>query len=231
MAISTGTVQQNVIKALGMNYSDTVLQARALRWLNKALDRIQMYIPEAEFLQVADMPLTLVVDQATYVLPSDFFQLLSLRNDTEGTIIYPMDRRDFDKAHPDPSSEDSGVPSDLTLEYDRTDARHVMRIAPPADSADVCYATMRRWHSTLASGTNLLYDKLELALENGGIYEGSMEIYADQEYAQLRGEYKQNFLETTQALTQVMSVQKPRSAQIPVIMSRSNYSPNWQIGG
>ena len=225
MATATATIQQNVLRGLGIPYNDTVMLDRALRWLNKTLDKIQGFMPDVEFLQVSEMPLTLVVGQATYALPSDFmaFSQPQIRNDSEGIIINIIPRDEFDRLHPDPSSESNAPTSDATLEYDRDNNRHILRFCPAPDATDVVYAVMRRWHPLLSSGQNVIYDKLETALEDGAIYHGGLEVFSAPEYVNYRQELKSQWLEAVQGLQQVFAIQKPHRPQIPTVLKKSLY--------
>ena len=215
---TTLTIQENILKELGLPSDNSLLLGRALRWINKTLDKLQTYVPEAEFLQTSEIKLTLVADKATYALPTDFFQLLQVRSDTDLIILNMLTREKFDREHPDPSGEETGNPSDCTFEYDRSSNRHIIRLAPIPDSTDIYYAIMRRWHPSLSSSQDVQWDKLETVLEDGGIYHGSLSIYADPEYAQLRAELKANWLEAAQGISQILALQKPKPAQIPVVL-------------
>jgi hypothetical protein len=156
-------------------------------------------------------------------MPENFFYLGQMRIDSESRILEMRTREEFDRLHPDPANEDEDVPYDITLEYDRNNGRHVLRFAPIPDSAYVCHGILRRWHPSLSSSQNLQYDKLETAIENGGIYEGSMSVYADPEYTQYRAELKQRWLESVQGLQQILNMQKPKPRQIPVVLRREDY--------
>lgn len=223
MTIQTIEIQKNVLKELGQNPDNTVLQARALRWLNKSLDKLQGYIPDVEFLQTSEMTITLVASQATYALPIDFFYIGQIRIDEESLILNQHTKDGFDRLHPDPANEDEDVPSDFTLEFDRVNGRHILRLAPIPDDAYVMHATIRRWHPALTGSQNIQYDKLETTLEEGGIYHGSLSIYGDQEYIQLRAEYKSNWLEAVQNLQQPLNMQKPRPIRIPTQLKKMEW--------
>ncbi len=215
---TTLTIQQNVLSDLGLPTDNSTLQGRALRWLNKTLDKLQTYVPEAEFLQTSEIELTLVVNQATYALPADFFHLLQLRSDTDSIILNVLTREKFDREHPNPSREDPGSPRDVTLEYDRSSNRNIIRIGPAPDNADTYYAIMRRWHPSLSSSQDVQWDKLETVLEEGAFYHGALVIYADPEYTQYRAELKTNWLESAQGISQILALQKPNPSQIPVVL-------------
>lgn len=223
MTVQTSDLQAQTLKTLGINSDETVLQERALNWLNEALDDVQMYIPDAEFLQVAEMPVTLVVSRATYVLPTDFMVLTQFRNDTESTILNFITRAEFDRRHPDPSTEGDATPSDVTLEYDRQSGRHVVRVGPAPVAADTCYVIMKRWHPALSASQDIQWDKLKHVLIRRAAYYGSLEIYQDNEYVQMRNELNTVSLNKIQALQGVLAMQKPRPNQIPVVLRKSDY--------
>jgi len=222
MSVQTITIQQNILKELGRNPSDTTMQERALHWLNKALDKIQAFIPDVEFLQTAEMSISFADGQATYLMPSDFFYLNQIRIDSESRILDQFSHEDFDRRHPYPADEDEDVPSDYTLEYDRTNGRHIIRVGPIPDATYDAHAIMRRWHPTLSASQGIHYEKLETALEDGGIWEGCLSIYPDPEYAQIRSEWKSRWLESVQGLQQVFNQQKPKPQQIRTVLRRGD---------
>lgn len=223
MTISAITLQQDILKELGRNPSDTLMQARALRWINKAMDNLQGFMPDVEFLQSAEMEITLVDGQAAYAMPTDFFYLSQVRIDEETRILDEYSREEFDRRHPDPANEEEDIPSDYTFEYDRSTGRHIIRFGPIPDDSYDCHGIIRRWHPSINASQGLQYDKLQTCLENGGIWEGSMSVYMDNEYTQIRGELKTKFLESVQALQQVLNMQKPRPRQIRTVLRREDY--------
>ncbi len=223
MTISTATLQAGCIKDLGQNSEDTILLERSLEWLNEALEDIQMYLPDAEFLQTSEMPLTLIVGQATYAMPPDFMQLIQIRNDDESVIIEVIPRAEFDRRHPDPSTEATAIPSDGTLEYDRVNHRNILRIAPAPDDDDVFMAIMKRWHPTLSAAQAIQWDKLQYVIARRAAYFGSLEIYPDNEFIQYRQELNTLSLNKIQALQQIVAIQKPRPNQIPTVLKKSEY--------
>ena len=216
MTVSSSTIQANILKELSVDSTNSTLLDRALRWMNKSMDKFQGFIIEAEFLQKSEIKLTTIADQATYALPDDFFDFLSLRDQTNKTTIRPRTIEEFNRVHTDPSTEATGKSYEYTLEYDRSAARHILRLALIPDDAYELHAVMRNWHPALTSGQGLIYDKLETAIEEGGIYHGAMSLYSDPEYAQYRSELKSNWLEAVQNLSQILEKQKPKPAQIPI---------------
>ncbi|MFH1628669.1 MAG: hypothetical protein ABIE47_08095 [Pseudomonadota bacterium] len=223
MSVTTATMQANVLHILTMDSTDTVLLARALEWLNEAVEDVAMYLPEAEFFQTSEMPLTLVVDQATYAMPSDFFQLIQVRNDDESVILNMLPRAEFDRRHPDPSSETTDTPADGTLEFDRENGRNILRVAPIPASADTFYAIVRRWHKTLSSTQGLQWDKIQRTVERRGAYYGSLEVRNFTEDAPFRAELAQVSLAKMQALQQIVTIMKPRPVRIPTVMRKGDY--------
>lgn len=223
MATATSTIQANILKDLRLPSTDTTLLERALEWLKDAIEDVQEYIPEAEFFQTAEMPLTLVINQTTYAMPSDMLQLIQVRNDDESVILNLMNRSEFDRRHPDPSSEAAATPSDGTLEYDRSNNRHILRVAAKPVAADTFYAIMRRWHSSLGSSQNVQYDHLEKVLERRAVYYGSLEVFNDNEYVQFRNELNNVSIEKIKGLSRVVALQKPTSPQIPTVLKKSDY--------
>ena len=221
--MTTSSMQTSVLDVLGVDSTDTYLLARALKWLQKSYDKLIAFVPEAEYLQKSENYLTTVADQATYALPSDFFQLLSLRDDTNSTIIDVITREQFDRNHPDPSGESTSKPYECTTEYDRVNKRHVIRLAAIPDDAYVLYAVMRCWPPALSSSVDPLHYKLETTLEEGGVYHGSLETHADAEYTNYRAELKTNWLEAVEGISQIFNVQKPSPPQVPEKLRKSDY--------
>jgi len=223
MTILTETIQKNVLRELGLNPADTTMQSRALRWINKSLDKLQGFIPDMEFLKTSEIEITLVDGQATYAMPADFFSMTQIRIDSETRILDEFPRAEFDRRHPDPDNETEDVPSDYTFEYDRQNGRHIIRFGPIPDSAYVCHGILKRWHPALTSSQNIQSDKLETVIEEGAIWEGSKSVYADPEYTQYRMELKTSWLESSQSFQQIMAMQKPRPKQIRVVLKKSDY--------
>jgi len=221
--MSTASMQENVLEVLGIDSTDTVMLDVALDALNKSYDKLVMFVPEAEYLQKSENYLVTVDGQATYALPSDFFQLLSLRDDTSKTNIDIITREQFERNHPDPSSESEAKPYECTLEYDRSNKRHILRLAAIPDTTYTLYAVMRCWPTALSASTDPLHAKLETVLEEGGIYHVSLRTHAEPEYLQYRQELKGNWLEAVQAISQMFNVQKPRPPQIPIKLRKSDY--------
>jgi hypothetical protein len=220
MTVSLATIYDNVLKDLGLNSSDSTWQGRATRWINKALDKITMVCPNAEFLQNSYVSINTVADQPTYSMPSDFFELLSLRDDDNKTDIEILTHGEFDRRHLDPSGEDTNPPIHCTLEFDTSSGVAVMRLAPIPDDAYTLYATMRTFHPTLSGSQVLVWDKLQTALEDQAIYEGSLVVFPDAEFANYRLELKERGGESIRLVAGLLNSQKPAPARIPTVLKR-----------
>lgn len=221
---STATLQANVLKRLRMNSADTALLARALVWLNYAMDMVQGYLPEAEYLQKSEMTIATVTSTALYALPSDFFQLMSLRDDSNKTVIDIITREQFERNHPDPSTESTARPYEATLEFDRSTSpgTHILRLAAIPDDTYNLYAVMRCFHPALSGSQDTIWAKLQMILESGAAYYGAMELWADNEFSAYRQELKNEWLNATKAISQIMAMQRPRPTRIRTVMKESD---------
>lgn len=223
MSVSTSTILTNVLSELGRNPNNSSMQTRALRWINKSLDKIQGFLPDLDIFQMSEMTITLEDGTATYPMPSDFLSFDQMRIDSENRILNIFNREEFDRRHPYPSDENEDVPEDVTFEYDRQSPRWIMRVGPIPDTSYDAHGIMRRWHPSLTTSQVIQHDKLETAIEDGGIYHGSLTIYQDAEYAQYRQELKQNWLDSINALRQFMNKGKIIPKQIPTMLKRNDY--------
>lgn len=223
MTVSTATLQSEVLKILGYNSDDTVLAARALYWLNEAMDDIMFALPDAEFFQKSDMTLATVADQAAYPLPAEFFSLLSLVDSTNQNPLDVLTREEFDRRHPDPSSEDTDSPKDVTFEYDVANVRNIIRLAPIPDDAYTLRAVMRCWHTALSATQAIPWDKVETVVKRRAAYYGAIELYNAPEDVNYRNELNQLSMVKMTGLQNVLSRQKPRPKQIPVVLRKSDY--------
>lgn len=224
MSVSLATIYANVLKDLGLNSDSSQWQGRATRWINKGLDKIQAQNPTFEFMQNSNMSIATVADQATYSLPTDFLTLLHIRDDTNETKLDILTHGEFDRNHPDPSSESTGEPYECTLEFDISSGVHILRLAAIPDAAYTLYATIRRWHPTLSGAQALMADKLETALEDWAIYEGSLVVFPDAEFTNYRAELRGRAMESVQIISGALNTQKPHPRQIPICLKRNVFN-------
>ena len=223
MSVSLATIYANVLKDLGLNSSDSTMQSRATRWVNKALDKALMYNPMSEFVQISNATISTVADTPTYSLPAGFMDLLHIRNDTSAWEIEIRAHGQFDRAHPDPSSETTDSPSECTLEFDIDNNVHKLRLAPIPDDVYTLYYTYRKFHPALSGSQDLEFDKFETALEDWAIWEGSLVVFPDNEYAQYRMELRSRANESMKLLSQFQSAQRPAPRNIPIQLKRGIY--------
>lgn len=113
-----------------------------------------------------------------------------------------------------------GKPTDFCLEYDSTNKKYVFRLGPVPDAEYVGSILYSASPSALSGSVDPLWDQLELSLEAGGIYYGSLEIIED---AQKRQEFKQEFETTMQALIQMDQEMVERGQQIKLVLRSSDY--------
>jgi len=113
-----------------------------------------------------------------------------------------------------------GKPDKFCLEYDATNERYVFRLDPIPNGSFIGSLLYSALPSDLSSSVDPLWDRLEFALERGGIYYGSLEIIDD---PQKRNELKQNYEVAMQALIQVDQEMIPKHDRIKVVMKRSDY--------
>ena len=222
-SVSLATIYANVLKDLGLNSADTTFQARATRWINKALDKAMAMNPSAEIFQISNATISTVADTATYDLPTTFIKLKHIRDDNNSTEIEILSHEQFDDRHPDPSSESTSPPKECTLEFDVSTGVHVLRLAPIPDDAYTLYYTAASFHTALSGSQALMYPKLETALEDWAIWEGSLVVYPENEYVNLRNELKQRAGESMMLWSGMMNYQKPAPKQIRTQMKRYIY--------
>jgi hypothetical protein len=223
MTVSTSDLQASTLKLLGVNSDDTVLLARALEWLNEAMDEIMMFVPEAEFFQKSYMTIDTVASQAVYSLPSNFFYLSELVDEDNQTPLKMITREKFDRLYPDPTSDNEDSPSEYTLEYDPSRNLNVMRLWPIPDDVYTLKAVMRCWHETLSDSQDIPWDKLESAIKRRAAYYGAFEVYNSPDDAHYRAELGQLSGQKMILLQQFLAMQRPKPRQIPTVLRKSEY--------
>lgn len=114
-----------------------------------------------------------------------------------------------------------GEPEEFCLEYDATNARYIFRLRPTPDDTYIYSLIHSDFPSDLSSSVAPLWDKLEYALERGGIYFGSLEIKdsRDPNISRHKGDYE----EAIQSLIQLDQDLIPKHDRIKVVMRKSDY--------
>lgn len=114
-----------------------------------------------------------------------------------------------------------GKPDKFCIEYDASNTRYVFRVDPiPDASTYVCSLLYPAIPSDLSSSVEPIWTRLEFAIERGGIYYGSLEIFDDQ---QRRAEFKQNYETAMQALIQLDQELEPKLYTIPLRLKKSDH--------
>lgn len=114
-----------------------------------------------------------------------------------------------------------GKPNKFCIEYDASNTRYVFRVDPiPDASTYVCSLLYPAIPSDLSSSVEPIWTRLEFAIERGGIYYGSLEIFDDQ---QRRAEFKQNYETAMQALIQLDQELEPKLYTIPMRLKKSDH--------
>lgn len=113
-----------------------------------------------------------------------------------------------------------GKPDKFCLEYDETNKRYVFRLDPIPNGTYIGSLLYSALPSDLSDSVSPLWDKLEFAIERGGIYYGSLEIIDD---PQKRMEFKGLYETAMQALIQLDQEMLPKHQTIPTIMKRTDY--------
>ena len=117
---------------------------------------------------------------------------------------------------------ETGKPSQFCLEYDATNAKYVFRLDPVPDDTYIGSLLYPAIPSDLSGSVDAVWSKFEFALERGGIYYGSLELYQEQQ--QIRNEFKGIYETAMQALIQTDQDMIPKRQRIPVVMRKTDYT-------
>jgi len=75
--------------------------------------------------------------------------------------------------------------------------------------------------TVLSDSVDVVWNYMELAIERGGIYYGSMEISPD---PQMRAEYKQNYMDAVSDLIKMDQDLLPKHDRIPIVTRHTDYT-------
>ena len=115
----------------------------------------------------------------------------------------------------------TGNPNQFCFEYDTTNKKFAFKFDPVPDDTYIASLVYPHKPDALSGSVDPLWDLMELALEAGGIYYGSLEIVQD---VQLRGEYKLAYKDAVSDLVKLDQDLIPKSNTIPVRMKKSQYN-------
>ncbi len=113
-----------------------------------------------------------------------------------------------------------GTPAQFCIEYDSTNLKYVFRLEPVPNATNIVSLLYPAVPSDLSGSVEPIWDKLEYALERGGIYYGSMEFIED---AQKRMELKQIYETSIMALVQLDRDLSPKHDRIKVVLRKADY--------
>ena len=120
----------------------------------------------------------------------------------------------------DYSHSATGTPSTFCIEYDAANAKYVFRLSDVPDDTYIGSIVYSASPSDLSATVDVIWNKLEFAIEQGGIYYGSMVIIDDEKK---RREFKANYEVAMQALIQLDISLMPKNDRIKVVMKKTDY--------
>jgi len=111
-------------------------------------------------------------------------------------------------------------PSKFCLEYDATNTCYVVRFDPTPDAVYIISSLYPAAPNDLSSAVNPIWDRLEFALERGGVFYGALEIIED---AHKRLEFKTIYEQAISALVKLDMDLVPKRARIQVALKKQDY--------
>ena len=117
-----------------------------------------------------------------------------------------------------------GAPLQFCLEYDSTNKKYAFRFDPVPDAIYVVSLVYPAQPSALSGSVNPMWSMLEYALERGGIFYGSLELFEPQDPRIDRFERKWE-----QAVADMMKMDLdlvPKNNTIKTVMRKSDYTDN-----
>jgi len=115
----------------------------------------------------------------------------------------------------------TGDPVQFCLEYDLTNEKFVFKFDPVPDSAFITSLIYPHKPSALGAATDPTWDLMELAIESGGIYYGSLEII---ESAQQRAEFKAIYKDHVADLVRLDQDLIPKHSRIQMFTRHTDYT-------
>jgi len=114
-----------------------------------------------------------------------------------------------------------GSPVQFCFEYDTTNKKYVFRLDPVPDAINIASLVYPHKPSALSGSVDPAWDLMELAIESGGIYYGSLEL---KESAQERAEFRAIYQDVTTDLVRLDQDLIPKHGNIRVFMKQSDYT-------
>lgn len=116
---------------------------------------------------------------------------------------------------------DTGKPIQFCFEYDLSNGKYVFRFDPVPDNTFITSLVYPHKPTALSSSVDTAWDLMELAIEAGGIYYGSLEIVESQ---QLRAEFNMVYKDAVSDLVKLDQDLVPKHDQIPVFRRYTDYT-------
>jgi len=115
----------------------------------------------------------------------------------------------------------TGKPVQFCFEYDTTNERFVFKFDPVPNDIFITSLVYPHKPSSLSSTVDPTWDLMELAIESGGIYYGSLELI---ESAQQRLEFKIIYRDTVGDLVKLDQDLVPKHDRIKLVMRHTDYT-------
>jgi hypothetical protein len=292
--MSTATIQKNVILGLGeaSNITNDTFKAFALRWANRAYREIYTKAGY-KFKNLNKRSIFRTSNgQQTYHAPADFIGFLTIRDETNNSVIDQITPEEFGRdvytnKTVDESTTSSfdvavdlsnkailqysekvttadgltsyirdtdytisytggnikvlstgnmldateylidylywttGDPVQFSFEYSTLNSKYVFRLDPVPDSEFIVSLTYPHQPDALSDSANASWNLMELAIESGGIYYGSLELIED---PQKRAEFKAVYQDTVSDLVKLDQDLVPKHDRIPVFRRGQDYT-------
>jgi len=291
--MSTTTIQQNILFGLGegINVANSTSLEYALRWANAAYRDIFL---KHRFKHLRTRTVFRTADgQQTYQAPSDFVGFVTLKDESNDTVLDQVTPEEFardvntttitdesfdsdfdtavdldyqailqysetvtttagtttytrdtdytmDYVNGTITVIDSGgsmsdsteyyidylyytrsQPTKFCLEYDAANAKYVFRLDPTPDAIYIGSLVYPALPAALSDSVDVIWARLEYAMERGGIYFGSLELI---ENPNARAEFRALYKEAIGDLIRLDLDLVPKHDTIPLIMRRSDYT-------
>lgn len=200
----------------------------------------EAFIRELSSLSVTDESFTSSHDTAVSLDNPAIIQYSETVTNTAGTTTYTRDTdytmsyssgeitvdstgsmSDATEYYIDYLYHETGDPDKFCVEYDATNTKYVFRFDPVPDSTKVVSLLYEQGPSDLSGTVDPIWNRLEYAIERGGVYFGSLELIDD---VNRQAMFKDDYVTAVRALVLLDNDLVPKHDRIPVIMKKSDYT-------
>jgi hypothetical protein len=161
---------------------------------------------------------TTVAGTTTYVRDTDYTMDYSngeITTDSTGSIA------DATEYYIDYLYRSTGSPTMFCLEYDDDNTKYIVRMSPVPDASKIVSLLYEKDPSDLSGSVEPLWSKFEFAIECGGMYYGSKELYRGQK--NVIEDFRRDYETAFAALKRLDQDLLPKQNTIPIIMRKSDY--------